>query len=171
MTMAKAQVYMVSKEQERINALGEQGWDIIFQNPLIIGKPFDMPLGAPIIPQFVEWLSKRINKTAKERKFLKESGFKIKRIYNDEIGDRVYVLDDLENSPLTKWRFEFDYNEDNPVAYITFGPLEMNVPAFAQKDTIDKYVPKEVLEAALASGSLRVEEIEIEEKDDGKQRN
>lgn len=167
----KQKVYHVVKEEDKVNALGEQGWEIIFQNPLVIGVPFFMPIGSPIIDQFVRWLNIRINKGSQDRKFLKEKGFKISRVYNDEKCARVYVFDDLENSPLYKWRLEFDYNEDVPTAYITFGPLEMNVPAFAQKDTIDRYVPKEILEKALASGSLRVDEIEVEVPEGGKQFN
>lgn len=158
----KRKVYQIVKEEEKVNKLGEQGWNIIFQNPLIIGVPFDMPVGAPIVDQFAVWLNKRVNVGASERKFLKENGFKISRIYSDEKCARVYVLNDLEKSPLYKWRFEFDYNEEVPTAYITFGPLEMNVPAFAQKEIIDKYVPKEIIEQALESGSLKVCEIEVE---------
>lgn len=167
----KQKIYHVVKDEEKVNALGEQGWEIIFQNPLIIGVPFNMPVGAPIIDQFIRWLNIRINKGAQDRKFLEEMGYKISRVYSDEKCARIYVFDDLENSPLYQWRLEFDYNEDIPTAYITFGSIEMNVPAFAQKEVIDKYVPKEIIEKALASGSLRVDEIEVEVPDDVKQPN
>ena len=164
--MKKVEVYKVKKDNEQVNALGEQGWSILMQSPVIIGIPFHMPSGASILQQFERWLNIRINSSAEERKILKKGGYKIKRLYSDEAGKRIYVFENLESSPLHDWRFEFDWGEEEPVAYITFGSQDMNIPAFAKKDVIDKYVPQEILQVALASGSLYVDEIEIEEAEE-----
>ena len=165
----KIEVYCVRKSNEEVNALGEQGWEIVFKSPIVIGVEFTMPKDAPITKQFLDWFDIRANRNAEDRKLLKKLGYKINRVHSDGPNGRRYVIGNNEDSPLYKWRFEFCYEEDAPIAYITFGNEEMNIPGFTAKEVIDKYVPKEIIEKAIEAKSMYVTEIEVETEEEEKQ--
>lgn len=155
----KISVYKVVKDDDKINALGASGWQIILHNPFIIGVLFDMPDGEHL-SSYKKWLEIRANASKDERRWLVKHGFKFRKIQTDEGGPKL-VLDSYE--PLLKWRLEFDYGSDSPVAYMTFGAADMNVPSYCAKELIDKYVPKEIIEQAISKGALYEDEATMEE--------
>ena len=156
-------VYRVSKEESKINKLGEQGWEVFNENPLIVAIPFKMPKNADILDKFIGWIEKNANTSAELRKYLTKNGFKFNKVLQESTGERVYRVQ--RSGALLKWRFEFNYQEDDqPMAYITFGPIDMNTPAFANKEIVDKYVPSEIIEKAKQSESIFEKEEQAEEE-------
>ena len=155
----KVPVYRVVKDDDKINSLDKYGWGVFIMQPLIIAKEFRMRDGEHLKP-IKEWLDDAINTTYDNRRFIvKKCGFKVDKIrqFDGKRKWRYYVSD---YSPLFDWRIEFDYSSDEPVAYITFGPPELNVQSYMNKSLIDRYVPKEVIDSALAEGAFVVGEME-----------
>lgn len=160
--MERKKVYFVAKDNDHINFLGENGWFIFTQDPLIICHEFTMRDGEHL-DNFKQKLTEAANYSEQQRKFLsKECGFKTRRVKSESSKSGYqYVIDDW--SSLFDWRIEFNYYEDNPMVYITFGPSRLNAPAIAAKDIIDGYVPKEIMEQALNNGSIFEGEVETED--------
>jgi len=155
-------VYRVSKDEGPINKLGELGWEIISKEGIVIGHAFDMPEDASILNQFVEWFGRRINASAEERKLLKQAGFPSVRYHEEKTGKRKYRLTEEAMANIRKWRIEFSYVDEIPLAYITFGPLDLNIPAFFDRAVIDKYVPEEIIAEAIACNAFSEGECEQE---------
>lgn len=156
-------VYRVSKETTKINKLGEQGWNVFNENPLIVAIDFDMPKDAAILNNFINWIESNANHNEKAHRYLTKNGFKFNKVLQEATGERLYRVQ--RSGALLKWRFEFNYQEgDEPMAYITFGPIDMNTPALANKEIVDKYVPAKIIEAAKASESIFEREEKAEEE-------
>lgn len=144
-------VYYADKSNEKINFLGENGWFIFSESPTIIAHSFTMRDGEHL-NNLKKWLEDRANANNDEREFIKKSGFPVTKIKSDGFKGWKYVIKDY--SALFDWRIEFDYNEDKPVVYITFGPKRMASPAIASKKVIDEFVPEEIMKVALDNGSI-----------------
>lgn len=144
-----------SDDLKKISPLGEQGWDIVNQSPLVVAHPFTMRGDAPIVRQFSEWIGKRATKSLSERKELERRGYSFRRVYKDDTNSVAYEVDVKDGCPLLDWRVEFNVADDPPLLYITFGDMDLNSVAFCDKGVIDKYVPKGILAEALSSGAVR----------------
>lgn len=160
-------VYVASTDTDKINLLGEDGWQILSKSPLVIGKPFEIDHDASVLNQYREFFEKQANRPGTpNREKLEKRGFYFKRVYNDSIGRKVWRLDpDHDGSALYKWRVEFPYDPrgaEPPIIGITFGSPDMNVPLFCDKAIVDKYVPAGFLDKALADGSISVIDVKDE---------
>lgn len=163
--MRKKKLFYVANDDIRaLSPLGEQGWDVITTSPLVIAKTFCMDAKAPIVEQFRAWIEKRINASEAERKELAKRGYEFKAVYDDSIGKRRYEFEAKPGSPLLIWRFEINSSDDPGIAYITFGDIDFNSVAFCDKRTIDKYVPKDVIEGALGCGAVKRKYMEIDDE-------
>lgn len=155
----KVKIYFASKDNKKLNFLGENGWYVFSEAPLIIAHDFTMVDGEHL-NDFKRWLEERANFDKTERDFIEKAGFKTKKVKSDGFGGTRYVI--VDYAPLFNWRVEFDYNEDRPMVYITFGPKRMASPAIASKEAMDKYVPEEILAPALENESIYEAEVETE---------
>ena len=160
--MRRQQVYFVAKDNDHINFLGENGWDIFCKSPLVIAIHFNMADG-PHLYEYKKRLEAMANESKRIRDFLiKKFKFSMKEIKSEiDPKGRKFVIDDW--SPLFDWRLEFNYYEDMPMVYITFGPVQFDAPAIAVKEVIDKFVPSDILEKAIGFGSIYVGEVEIDD--------
>lgn len=163
----KTEIYVVANDVDHINALGEQGWDVLIKSPLVVGYEFDIPEDASIIVPWVNAIESQANDNPTLRKRLTEDGFQFKREYDELYVKKRYRLVVKPGSPILRWRVEFspsispaDEPGEEECLGITFGPANLNIPRFCAKDVVDKYVPKPVIDAALASGSISVREVD-----------
>ena len=144
-------LYFASKENDKLNILGENGWFIYSQSPVIIAHEFKMPDGEHLI-HFKKWLEERANASNDEREFIKKAGYPMRKMKSDGFKGERYVITDF--SALFDWRIEFDFGEDKPIVYMTFGPQRMASPAIASKKAIDDFVPKEIMQLAIENGAI-----------------
>lgn len=156
--------YVASDDLKSLSPLGEQGWDVITTTPFVIAKTFFMDAEAPIVEQFRAWVERRVNASEAERRELVKRGYEFNAVYDDSIGKRRYEFKAEEGSPILRWRFEINSSDDPSVAYITFGDIDFNSVAFCDKRTIDKYVPKDIVEGALECGAIKRKYMEIDDE-------
>ena len=165
----KTKVYKVIDDEEHLNVMGENGWEIFSKRPIIIGHPFKMKPNATILDQWVALFEYHANHHPKTRIQLNNEGFRFRKIYVDELRQKAYRMVYDENSPLYKWRVEFatslgNPNGEEPILGITFGSPELNIPAFCDAKVIDEYVPKEIIDTLKEHGCIEEAEMETEDK-------
>lgn len=162
------QVYKLVKDNDHINILGEQGWNILVQDPtllsqgfpIIIAKEFRLHRDSKVIDDIaVRWLEGMANKSEENLKELKKLGFYFKKVYS-ETEDKYLFRAEKRGKSILNWRIEVNYGEDEPIAYITFGSPMLMAPALANKEVIDLYCPKKLIEDAVSKGALFVTEVE-----------
>lgn len=165
------QVYVLVKDNEHINKLGEQGWGLLVDDPaimaqgfpIVVKKDFRLPRNAKILDDVaVRWLNAMANKSTENVVALKKYGFFFTKVYSDEEAKKVYKVE-KKGPAILNWRVEVNYNEEPAMLYITFGHFTLQSPAMANKEVVDLYVPKGVIERALKSGSIKVVDIPEEE--------
>ncbi len=164
----RIRAYRVANDADHINRLGELGWELLYKQPIVVGRFFDMPRDASILDQWRDAFEYHANKSADDRRRLEADSFHFRKAWVNDGKERAYRLVDSRNSPLYKWRVEFsttlDPDSDGDVLLgITFGKPHLNIPVFCSKDVVDKYVPAEWIAEALAEGCI--EEYEFEEAD------
>lgn len=165
--MKKRKLFYVADADDlkSLNPLGEQGWEVINQSPLVFAYEFKMKADAPILKQFEKWFGKRATARPVERKELEKRGYRFHKVYSDDTDSVFYDLDVTDDCPLLNWRVEMNTADDPCVVYITFGDMDFNSVAFCDKSTIDRYVPQSVIEKALESGAIKRKFMEIEVDD------
>ncbi len=162
--MRKRKLFYVADADDlkSLNPLGEQGWEVINQSPLVFACEFKMDADAPILEQFRKWMGKRATAKPAERKELERRGYRFRKVYSDDADSVFYDLDVTDDCPLLDWRVELNTADDPCVVYITFGDVDFNSVAFCGKETIDRYAPKGVIEKALESGAIKRKFMEID---------
>jgi len=160
----KYKVYKVKNDADHINKLGELGWEILFRQPLIIGKEFKLSPKSPILGQFVELFEYNANKSHEIRIKLNSKGYRFRKVYMDDVGKKIYKLQPTDNCPIFQWRLEFSTTlsegEEDPILGMTFGDMETNIPSFCDQSVIDKYSPEGFLKEELDSGAVYEAEVD-----------
>lgn len=164
----KVKVYLALKDDDKVNALGDQGWGLTindvsaFHNgfPVLVSMYFDVPKDSKIIKDVaLRWLYNMANSKKEHLEALKKHGFSFTKVHQESTGKTVY--EPKVNKEVTKWRIEANWSDkDEKLVYITFGNPMLMTPCLANKEIIDKYVPKSIIEAALQSGSIIEGELE-----------
>ena len=171
----KVLLYKFINDNEHLNALGEQGWGLTIDNeallakgaPILVSKEFKMDAESDTYKFALEWLHKVANGDAKNRKALSKMGFEFSKVYVEGSGKKEYRLEKQCFERFDTWRIEINHSDldDFPYLYITFGSPFLRSPSFYNREIIDEYVPKEIIEKALASGSIVPDEYEEPEGD------
>ena len=154
-----------------LNKLSDVGWKLIVDSeellargfPILVGIEFDVPLDSSAMDDIaVRWLEKAANQSQKNVRTLKKYGFRFVRYYSDDAGKHLYRVE-KKGKAITEWRFEFNWSEDPCYGYVTFGNPMLQTPALVNAEVIESVVPKETLEAALATGAVEKVEVPDEE--------
>ena len=155
----KNYVYMLTdKDDEKINKLGEDGWEIVCQNPIIISKDFKAKVDSSIAKFAMRCVEGFANEDQANVKKLRKMGFKFRKVYDDDKAKHLFKCE--QEGAVLDWRMEFVYAEENALAYLTFGPYNMNSPALVNAEVIDANVPKEMLDTFVSCGAFTKVEAE-----------
>lgn len=166
----KVPLYKFNKNNDSVNALGENGWGLTISDerllaagvPVLISIEFEMPTDNDVYRNALAWLNKAANTNAENRAAMEKCGCKIKRVYSESEGKRVYRIENEDY--VAKWRLEVNYSDDDfPYVYITFAHPLLSTPSIYNREIIDKYVPKEIIEKALSLNAIEPAEYEAED--------
>lgn len=156
---------------ETLNALGELQWRLIVDDerllakgfPILIGKDFTISEDSAALNDIaIRWLNGVANAKSDVVPKLRKYGFTFEKVHSEAEGKKVWRLV-KEGEALFSWRLEVNLSDTPCYAYITFGDPMLNAPCLANAEVIDSAVPKEIIDEALASGSIL--KIEYKEND------
>lgn len=159
----KYKVYVASENILDLDPLGDQGWELTNFNPMVFSKRFRLADDSemlPLLKKYIETLIFDKKNGERNREALERSGFRFVLAYDEADGKVKYGMD-INCDGARIWRLEFDCSEWPIMVGLTFGSPMLNVAkTFYNKETIDRNVPREILEKALESHAISEYEYE-----------